>query len=88
MDCALVRIIMMSRRVFIISAATPSWTSAVNDLQIDLTTLDVSKESADYKEVYFALIAHLLQEQKTRGIYLAGPPGVGKSYLCIGVCNY
>lgn len=59
-----------------------------DDLQIDLTTLDVSKESADYKEVYFALIAHLLQEQKTHGIYLAGPPGVGKSYLCIGVCNY
>ncbi len=61
---------------------------AKQDLRIDLTTLDVSKESAEYKEVYSALIAHLLQEKKERGFYLAGPPGVGKSYLCIGICNY
>ena len=59
------------------------------DLQIDHHP-DVSKESADYKEVYFAPIAHLLQEQKTRARDLSGfiSPGVGKSHLCIGVCNY
>lgn len=61
---------------------------AKGDLRIDLTTQSIEEESREYQEVYGALIAHLLNEKEKRGIYLAGPPGVGKTYLCIGVGNY
>lgn len=57
------------------------------DLPIDLTTLPLQQESKEYREVVLHVLSHLL-EGASRGIYLCGPPGVGKTYLCIGITNY
>lgn len=58
------------------------------DLSIDLALLPLNNESKEYRDVVMYVMKHLLDPQCREGIYLAGPPGVGKSYLCIGVCNY
>lgn len=59
-----------------------------DDLSIDLASLPLNNESKEYRDVVMYVMKHLLDPQYREGVYLAGPPGVGKSYLCIGVCNY
>lgn len=61
---------------------------ARSDLSIDLTQVPLQQESKEYRDVFTHVMSHLLQERNERGIYLCGPPGVGKSYLCIGIANY
>lgn len=58
------------------------------DLTIDLTSLPLQQESKEYREVVTHVLSHLLEEERSRGIYLCGPPGVGKTYLCIGITNH
>lgn len=58
------------------------------DLLIELPCLDLSKESMEYLQVLSKVNAMLLNETDTKGLYLWGKPGVGKSFLAAGVCNY
>ncbi|MEG1731890.1 MAG: ATP-binding protein [Longicatena sp.] len=55
---------------------------------IDLKTLDVSKESKEYKACYDKVIDLLMDEHPLKGLYLWGKPGSGKTYLAAGICNY
>lgn len=59
-----------------------------SDLLIDITRLDLEKESIEYKLVVSKIMAMLLNEEDKKGLYLWGKPGVGKSYLAAGICNY
>lgn len=55
------------------------------DYLIDLHTIDLSKESKEYILPYTQVLRSL---ESNKGIYLYGQPGVGKSYLLMGVCNH
>lgn len=57
-------------------------------LTIDLTTLDLIGESNAYKNIVNRIMALLAQEQPQKGLYLWGKPGVGKSYLAVGITNH
>lgn len=57
-------------------------------LLIDLSKLDVSKESTSYQNVIMKVLRTLMNEENTKGLYLFGTPGVGKSYLAAGMTNY
>ncbi len=57
-------------------------------LMIDLTRLDITKESAAYKTSLAHIAALLQQERAQKGLYLWGKPGVGKSYLAAGIANH
>lgn len=58
-----------------------------NQLSAEISKIDLSKESADYKELVY-LMKDWLLEQPTKGFYLYGGLGVGKTYLSYCVCNY
>ena len=60
---------------------------AKEDLCIDLRTLSLEEETKEYRDVVLHVLSHLQQEKQEKGIYLSGPPGVGKTYLCIGITN-
>lgn len=55
------------------------------DYQVDLDKIDLSNESQEYILAYTQVLKSLNQD---KGIYLYGQPGVGKSYLMAGVCNF
>lgn len=57
-------------------------------LMIDLSTIDITKESAAYKTSIAHIAALLQQEQPQKGLYLWGKPGAGKSYLAAGIANH
>ncbi len=61
---------------------------ALEDLCIDLGRLSLQNESKEYREVVMHVLSHLGKERQEKGIYLSGPPGVGKTYLSIGITNY
>lgn len=58
-----------------------------NDYLIDLSEIDFQQEansSVEYMQCYMKVSQSLTGK---KGIYLYGQPGVGKSYLMMGVCN-
>lgn len=57
-------------------------------LLIDLSKLDLSKESKEYKLNIAHIVAIIGDEHPAKGVYLWGKPGVGKSYLACGITNY
>lgn len=57
-------------------------------LQVNLSKLDVSKESNDYKMAVLQISRNLMDETSSKGVYLWGKPGVGKTYLAAGMTNY
>lgn len=57
-------------------------------LCIDLAKLDLAKESNEYKGVVMQVLQGIMDEKNTKGLYLWGKPGAGKSYLAAGMCNY
>lgn len=57
-------------------------------LLVDLSRLDVSKESNDYKMAVFKVSQNLMDEHDAKGVYLWGKPGVGKTYLAAGMTNF
>lgn len=56
-------------------------------LTIDISKLDLMKESGDYSKVVSSCL-DLLESKSKKGLYLCGMPGVGKSYLAAGITNY
>lgn len=57
-------------------------------VSIDLEKLDLSKESAEYINVYQKAINIILGRDREKGLYLWGTPGSGKTYLLAGIANY
>lgn len=57
-------------------------------LLVNVGTLDVAKESNEYKLVVEKAIDVMTNEQSEKGLYLWGKPGAGKSYLAAGITNY
>lgn len=57
-------------------------------LLVDVPSLDLHKETLDYKAVVGKIIDVLMDEHTAKGVYLWGKPGVGKSWLAAGMCNY
>lgn len=56
-----------------------------NMLKIDLTKIDVAKESKTYRDVLAQCIKFMKEPQK--GLMLYGAPGVGKSFLSMVIAN-
>ena len=57
------------------------------DLSIDLASLPLNNESKEYRDVVMYVMKHLLDPQCREGIYLAGPPGVGKTSIAISIAR-
>lgn len=57
-------------------------------LLVDISKLDLKQESNDYKMVVLEITKNLMDESETKGVYLWGTPGVGKTYLAAGMSNY
>lgn len=57
-------------------------------LKVDISKLDLTKESNDYKLCVLEITKNLMDETSTKGVYLWGKPGVGKSWLASGMTNY
>lgn len=55
-----------------------------SEYQIDLRSIDLSKESREYLQAYVS-VTQSMDDKK--GIYLYGQPGVGKTYLMIALAN-
>ncbi len=52
---------------------------------IDLSKIQLEDENAEYIQAYLNVQNSLSSDQ---GVYVYGQPGVGKTYLMMGVCNY
>lgn len=57
-------------------------------LLVDLAKLNLTNESMEYKSVVMKVLQTIMDNDTTKGLYLWGKPGVGKSYLSAGICNY
>ena len=57
-------------------------------LEVKLELLDLKQESREYRDVISKLADHLLNEERTKGVYFYGKPGVGKTYLAAGITNF
>ena len=57
-------------------------------LKIDLEKINLDKENASYQKNVLACVKVLNNTDASKGIYLYGSPGVGKTYLAAGICNY
>jgi len=57
-------------------------------LMIDLAKLDVAQESKGYVLLYTQIMEFMMSSDHTKGLYLCGKPGVGKSFLAVGITNY
>ena len=55
-------------------------------LYIDLWDIDISKENKDYTVAMMKAMG-IISQNKSKGLYLWGVPGVGKTYLLAGMCN-
>ena len=58
------------------------------NLLVNISKLDLRNESMEYKHVVMQVLQKLMDEEDTKGLYFWGKPGVGKSYLAAGMCNY
>ena len=54
---------------------------------VDLPSLHVEHESTNYKSVY-TKATNLILGKSEKGIYFAGKPGAGKTYLAAGIANF
>lgn len=59
-----------------------------DQLRIDLSTIDLSKEKKEYKLNIVHIVDVIENEASQKGLYLWGKPGVGKSYLATGITNF
>lgn len=59
-----------------------------DQLFIDLTQLDITKESPAYRASLARIVSLLQQDAPRKGFYLWGKPGAGKTYLAAGITNY
>lgn len=57
-------------------------------LRIDLSTIDLSKEHKEYLLNIKHIVDLIQNETPQKGLYLWGKPGVGKSYLAAGITNF
>lgn len=57
-------------------------------LLVDVAKLDLQNETQTYKDVVMQVLRVFMDSDHTKGLYLFGPPGVGKSYLAAGMTNY
>ena len=55
-------------------------------LYIDLWDIDMMKENMDYTAAMMKAI-EIIEQKQSKGLYLWGVPGVGKTYLLAGMCN-
>lgn len=55
-------------------------------LYIDLWNIDITKESKSYTEAMMKAMG-VIGQNSTKGLYIWGLPGVGKTYLLAGMCN-
>jgi primosomal protein DnaI len=55
-------------------------------LYINLWDVDISKENKSYTEAMMKAMGIIAQNQ-SKGLYIWGVPGVGKTYLLAGMCN-
>lgn len=57
-------------------------------LCVNISNLNMENETNDYKTVVLQVSQLLMNPDATKGFYLCGKPGAGKSYLAAGICNY
>lgn len=55
-------------------------------LYIDLWKLDMAKENKSYTEAMMKAMG-IIAKNESKGLYIYGVPGVGKTYLLAGMCN-
>lgn len=56
-------------------------------LYIDLWKIDITKENQSYNAALMKAMG-IIANHQTKGLYLYGIPGVGKTYLLAGLCNH
>lgn len=57
-------------------------------LLVDIKEINLKSESEEYKASYQKVVKTLKDKEQTKGVYLCGKPGVGKSWLAAAMCNY
>ena len=57
-------------------------------LLVDIKAIDLKSESPEYKAAYQKIVKVLKDKNQTKGVYLWGKPGAGKSWLAAAMCNY
>lgn len=61
----------------------------LSDAQMKIDISKISKdERTDYKKVVLDCVKTVNDSNAKKGLYLFGPPGVGKTYLMAGICNH
>ena len=57
-------------------------------LKIAIDKIDFKNENQAYVQLVVGIMNHLTEKYNKKGFYLVGKPGVGKTYLGVGITNY